>query len=876
MIPHSVFRCRGACRAAALGAAVTLAQAAFAQSPQPGPRPTPTLGFDTSSFATAKPLTPRIITGGAQGPRGSNDACAAATPISGSGAVPFSTANASNDGGASCGATAASPDVWFVYTAEAQGDALFNTCSEGAFDTVISALTDCGGAELACNDDFCGLQSQISVSVVPGSRIFIRVSGFNGDRGDGVLTFVGPGQPPGTVGCPAGGGRESAGGGGAARGGCNAAPPVYQVIGCNSHICGTAWGDNTVRDTDWYEFTTTAATTTVNLTLSAEIPLVCFLLDNACPPNLIAAFDAPTCGASGAVSQAVPAGTYHIFVGTGTLGGGIFAGFPCSTFRQYALGGDFGVPCRLPPVITNFTPAAFGRGDLVTVNGRNFGFVAGDICMVAKRGNLLFPFEVLQADDTRILARMTDVAPDAVGPAELRVMLGDGDFGPFIPAFRDVILDHADETWIWTGGDLPAAIAPQPAILVSRPPPPRMTYNYGTIVDGQLCLTLAGDWPVNKAMVLENRLHGVGPGGAFRFHDFKTWLTFRWGGSAEDCAWRICDALHCAFGQHNPAIPVNCTVTQDSSGHWKITVGIPGGVIECGTFRICMTEPLVGVIDPGLPVSAFGAAALTQAPVGVLASNFGPAGHDGFSIDLGRENTRGFIADVDPIDIDVPARCLRLDAWGGWNDFNCYHLGNGGLWGRPESCLDAFADFSDIQSDTVRVEVFMNDQFVGRAVRPNGVVGVVQGFPNVPRVIGCGKLPPVVGPLNPPCFIINFDNPFIFTAVDGVPMTGNSLRLLADDASAPISTLGLLDVTPINPAGVPPLEIHVLGGRFTGGPAPCPCDWNHTGNINSQDFFDFISDFFSGTADFNNDNFVNSQDFFDFLNCFFQPPPACG
>ncbi len=39
--------------------------------------------------------------------------------------------------------------------------------------------------------------------------------------------------------------------------------------------------------------------------------------------------------------------------------------------------------------------------------------------------------------------------------------------------------------------------------------------------------------------------------------------------------------------------------------------------------------------------------------------------------------------------------------------------------------------------------------------------------------------------------------------------------------------------------------------------------------INSQDFFEFITDFFAASADFNADGVTNSQDFFDFLSAFF-------
>jgi hypothetical protein len=58
------------------------------------------------------------------------------------------------------------------------------------------------------------------------------------------------------------------------------------------------------------------------------------------------------------------------------------------------------------------------------------------------------------------------------------------------------------------------------------------------------------------------------------------------------------------------------------------------------------------------------------------------------------------------------------------------------------------------------------------------------------------------------------------------------------------------------------------------GAAICAADFNADGAANSQDFFDFLSEFFATApgADFNHDSAVNSQDFFDFLTAFF----ACG
>ncbi|MBC7771932.1 MAG: hypothetical protein H7210_05515 [Pyrinomonadaceae bacterium] len=51
----------------------------------------------------------------------------------------------------------------------------------------------------------------------------------------------------------------------------------------------------------------------------------------------------------------------------------------------------------------------------------------------------------------------------------------------------------------------------------------------------------------------------------------------------------------------------------------------------------------------------------------------------------------------------------------------------------------------------------------------------------------------------------------------------------------------------------------------------CPADWNDDNVVNSQDFFEFLTSFFTGSADFNNSGLTDSQDFFDFVAAFFTP-----
>src|SRR5262249_5891597 len=103
-----------------------------------------------------------------------NDTCAAATAIAGTGNFAGDNIGATTDGPSNCGAM--SNDVWYNWTATASGPTTFSLCGS-SYDTQISIYDTaaCTGALLACNDDFCNLQSQATVCVTQGNVYKIQI-----------------------------------------------------------------------------------------------------------------------------------------------------------------------------------------------------------------------------------------------------------------------------------------------------------------------------------------------------------------------------------------------------------------------------------------------------------------------------------------------------------------------------------------------------------------------------------------------------------------------------------------------------------------------------------------------------------------------------
>jgi hypothetical protein len=113
--------------------------------------------------------------------------------------------------------------------------------------------------------------------------------------------------------------------------GCNSDPPRVSPMSCGDRVHGTLRADAGSRDVDFYECTLDQETE-VRLTLTSEVPTIAGFLRPA-PPGCggaeglgepAAVLDCQSADAS----ATLPAGTYWLFVSTGTLEASVFFGLP--------------------------------------------------------------------------------------------------------------------------------------------------------------------------------------------------------------------------------------------------------------------------------------------------------------------------------------------------------------------------------------------------------------------------------------------------------------------------------------------------------------------------------------------------------------------
>ncbi len=119
------------------------------------------------------------------------DSISVATPSS----TTVATTGATTESGepAPCGLIRAT--VWYSFVARTSGTAIIDTVGGSTnYDTVLAAYTGSRLIDLtnvACNDDYIGLQSRISFPCTAGTTYRIQLGGFNGATGTATLDVNG-------------------------------------------------------------------------------------------------------------------------------------------------------------------------------------------------------------------------------------------------------------------------------------------------------------------------------------------------------------------------------------------------------------------------------------------------------------------------------------------------------------------------------------------------------------------------------------------------------------------------------------------------------------------------------------------------------------
>ena len=122
-----------------------------------------------------------------------NDLCANAIPIVCGSTTAGTTVGATIDVGTpDCGAaTVTSPGVWYSFVGNG-GATTLSLCGGASFDTKLGVYSGTCGA-LVCvggNDDFCSLQSEVTVPTISGTTYYVLVHSFGGATGAFSLTLT--------------------------------------------------------------------------------------------------------------------------------------------------------------------------------------------------------------------------------------------------------------------------------------------------------------------------------------------------------------------------------------------------------------------------------------------------------------------------------------------------------------------------------------------------------------------------------------------------------------------------------------------------------------------------------------------------------------
>jgi hypothetical protein len=254
------------------------------------------------------------------------DTIASARPID---STPFTdsgtTAGYVDNYAPNCGFAGGAPDVVYSISPAMNGALDVSLCGS-AYDTELYVYQDGEGSIIRCNDDSCGLQSQVHAPVTSGHTYYIIVDGYYNSSGQyAIVVNLMPGCcltacPPNSVleGEPVCGDNYLD----SYNGGCGSTPPVFSAIPLVSSytVCGQYGGfyyaGLSYRDTDWYELRIPPGEShNITWTVRGETQTLVGIIDGnaGCPVTSFYVFTSGTCATDLSVSAVLPPGTWWLW-----------------------------------------------------------------------------------------------------------------------------------------------------------------------------------------------------------------------------------------------------------------------------------------------------------------------------------------------------------------------------------------------------------------------------------------------------------------------------------------------------------------------------------------------------------------------------------
>jgi hypothetical protein len=159
----------------------------------------------------AKSVGSNIVTAQVNSPMsmlvGGSDDCSTAAvgnPISGLGTFAVDTTLATTQTLQGAGCVNPQIDVWFYWTSTVSGPVTLSLCGATTTDTVIAVWNDgatpgaCPTTTVGCNDDFCGLQSQLTFTAVSGTPYFLQLGAYGATTTYSATFTLSTPPPPST------------------------------------------------------------------------------------------------------------------------------------------------------------------------------------------------------------------------------------------------------------------------------------------------------------------------------------------------------------------------------------------------------------------------------------------------------------------------------------------------------------------------------------------------------------------------------------------------------------------------------------------------------------------------------------------------------